>query len=72
MVAITYGVATPVRVVSEKRKNFLARCYEALVEARMHQAEREIKLHRHLLPADYALAGDKITSRNEDSLPFVR
>ncbi len=72
MAAITYGVATPVRVASEKRKNFLVRCYEALVEARMHQAEREIKLYHHLLPADYEIAGDKITSRNEDSLPFMR
>ena len=32
------------------RKSLLARFYDALVEARMRQAMRELAMHRHLLP----------------------
>ena len=33
-------------------KSFLARFYDALIEARMRQAMRELELHRHLLSKD--------------------
>jgi hypothetical protein len=32
------------------RKGILARFYDALIEARMRQAMRELALHRHLMP----------------------
>jgi hypothetical protein len=36
------------------RKSLLARFYDALIEARMRQAMRELALHRHLLPENSA------------------
>ena len=32
------------------RKGLLARFYDALIEARMRQAMRELAIHRHLMP----------------------
>ena len=77
MAAITYGThgATAEKKVSTtaaKKPGFWARTWNNLVEARMRQAEREIRMYRHLLPADYEFAGNKIGAKNEDQLPFVR
>ena len=77
MAAITYGThgATAEKKISKtsaKTPGFWSRLSAAFVEARMRQAEREIRLHRHLLPADYEIAGNKIGYKNEDQLPFVR
>ena len=78
MTTITYGAATATRTApaipaaAPKRKSFLVRFYEAFTQAQMRRAEREIRMHRHLLPADFELAGHKLTRKNEDSLPFVR
>jgi hypothetical protein len=77
MAAITYGThgATAAKKISEtsaKKAGLFARFWGAIVEARMRQAEREIRMYKHLLPADYEFAGNKIGSKNEDSLPFVR
>ncbi len=79
MTTITYGAATATRTApaaptapAPKRKSFLARFFEAFTEAQMRRAEREIRMHRHLLPADFELAANKLTRKNEDSLPFVR
>lgn len=54
------------------RKGWFRRLLIVLAESRMRQAEREIARHRHLLPAELEIAGDKISYRNEDELPFVR
>lgn len=72
MVAVTYtrDVAAPVAVESEKRKGFFARVLTALMQARMQAAEREIRLHRHLLPGQLERSGDRLTARSEESLPF--
>ena len=53
MVAVTYGSA-PVTAASRakvqpKGKGFFARFWDALIEARMQQAHREIAMHQHLL-----------------------
>jgi hypothetical protein len=37
----------------------------------MQQAEREIALHRHLLPAQFESAAERL-ARGEKDLPFVR
>jgi len=72
MVAVTYTreIASPVAVESPKRKGFFARVMQALVASRMQAAEREIRLHRHLLPGQLESAGDRLTQRNEEALPF--
>jgi hypothetical protein len=70
--AITYDAVAAGIAASPARKSFLRRFLNAFVEARMRQAEREIALHRHLLPADYELSGGKLTERSEDQLPFIR
>jgi hypothetical protein len=53
-------------------KGLLGRLYDALVEARMRQAMREIAMHRHLVP-DHILenAGYKATLTNDGALPFT-
>ena len=44
-------------------KSLLARFFDAMVEARMRQAMRELALHRHLLPENSAeQAGSAFTS----------
>ncbi len=44
--------ATPKAATS--RKGMLARFFDAMVEARMRQAMRELAMHRHLLPESSA------------------
>jgi hypothetical protein len=77
MAAVTYGAHTAVetakpRAATTKGKSALVRFFEAIADARLRQAEREIAMHRHLLPADFEIAGHKINERSEDTLPFVR
>ena len=66
------------------KKGLLARFYNALVEARMRQAMRELAMHRHLLPQDEVKLGEavpqdevkragyKATYADAGLLPFVR
>ncbi len=75
MAAVTYGAHTAVETAKpavKKGKGAFARFIEAVADARLRQAQREIAMHRHLLPADFEIAGHKITDRSEDSLPFAR
>ena len=72
MAAITYGVSAPVAEAPAKRKSIWLRIFDAIVEARMRQVQREMAAYRHLMPLELELAGDKITGKNESSLPFVR
>lgn len=72
MVAVTYGTArtlTSSRATKAqpKGKGFFARLYEAMIEARMQQAYREIGLHRQLS----AWEGDVEPVENKE-LPFGR
>jgi len=75
MTAITYGAQGRVEAPAKaapKGKSLLRRLYDAMIEARMHQAERELSMYRHLLPGEFEIAGYKVNPKNEDSLPFVR
>ena len=78
MTTITYGTVTAERTApaipasAPKRKSWLRRFFDAFTAAQMRRAEREIRMHRHLLPADFELAGHKLNRKSEDSLPFVR
>jgi hypothetical protein len=77
MVAVTFGgarVAAPSAVgvkPAKKGQSFLARVYDAICEAQMKRAERELALHRHMLPPDFKLERSdwSRTSRKEDE-PF--
>ena len=55
------------------RKSLLRRFYDALVEARMRQAMREIAMHSHLVP-DHILksTGYEASLANDGGLPFTR
>lgn len=53
MTTATLRLSTPMTgTASAPRKGFWARFYAALLEARMQQAMRELRLHRHLMPDD--------------------
>ena len=70
MVAVTYGSA-PVTAASRanvqpKGKGFFARFWDALIEARMRRAYREIALYQHLLGKQL------VTPVERDELPFGR
>jgi hypothetical protein len=54
-----------------RRRGWFARALAALHESRMRAAEQVIARHRHLLPADFELAGNRLTARSENQLPFA-
>ena len=81
MAAITYGsqasahgatVQKSIPQTSAPKAGFFNRLWTAMIEARMRQAMNEIRMHQHLLPAEYEISGNKISYKNEDQLPFVR
>jgi hypothetical protein len=76
MTAVTIGHATAtvqgVQATSAKPKSSIfARAWKAFVASRMQQAEREIALHRHLLPTELQDFDNRL-ARSEKDLPFVR
>lgn len=50
MTTAAYTGPLPTAERAAPTKGVLARFYDALIEARMRQAIRELELHRHLLP----------------------
>jgi len=80
MVAVTYGVARvptaePVAKVARAqaaapRKSWFARFMAALIEARMQQARREIRLHTGLLPYTLDERGNRLIKTNSGDMPF--
>jgi hypothetical protein len=74
MVAVTYNSARVVTVApasaktsTPAKKGFFARFMDALMEARLRQAEREIEMHRHLFHWNH---DPNTVDQNE--LPFGR
>ncbi len=55
-----------------RRHGWFAKFIALLQESRLRSARAEIARHRHLLPAEFELAGNLLNARNEDQLPFVR
>jgi hypothetical protein len=55
-----------------RRRGWLARFLAAVQESRMRTARAEIARHRHLLPDEFELAGNRLDARNEHQLPFMR
>ena len=54
-----------------RRRGWLARFIAAVQESRMRTARAEIARHRHLLPAEFEVAGSRLDARSEPQLPFV-
>jgi hypothetical protein len=77
MTAATLPLSTPLpearTVTRSLKKGLFARFVDAMIEARMRQAMREIAHRRHLLP-DHMLkaAGYETTLSNDGALPFTR
>ena len=74
MTTATLRLSTP---LAEARpapaKGFFTRFFEAILEARMRSAMREIEHHRHLLPEHLLKGAGYRASANDDSaLPFTR
>jgi hypothetical protein len=58
---------------AERKPGFFARLFDALAEARMRQAVRELAMHRHLVPEDLLKKYGYTATLNDDSkLPFTR
>jgi len=53
------------------RRGWLARFFLLVQESRMRSARAEIARHRHLLPVEFELAGDRLDARSEHQLPFA-
>lgn len=58
---------------SAPRRGWFARFYDAMVEARMRQAVRELAMHRHLVPEDMLKKyGYTATASDDSALPLTR
>jgi hypothetical protein len=72
MSTLTLGLSPSAVARRKHRKSWFARFVMALQESRMRKAREIVLQHRHLLPADFELAGDRLDARSEDQLPFIR
>jgi hypothetical protein len=69
---VTHWTAIELLASRPARKSFFARFLEAMKQARMLQAQREIARYRHLLPSELEEAGMFLSPRSEKDLPFIR
>jgi hypothetical protein len=76
MVAVTYGVARVPKAArktarkADARKTWLARIMDALIEARMQQARREIARHIFLLPYSLDDRRNRLVKTGSKQMPF--
>lgn len=76
MVAVTLGVArvrdaaSPDAAQAAPRKGLWTRFIEALIELRLRQAQREIRMHTRLLPYSFDDAGDRLVKSKPGDMPF--
>jgi hypothetical protein len=54
-----------------RRKGWLAQFFALVQESRTRSARAELARHRHLLPAEFELAGNRLDARSEHRLPFM-
>ena len=55
------------------KRSLLARFFDAMAEARMRQAVRELAMHRHLVPEDLLKKyGYTATLADDSAYPFTR
>lgn len=55
-----------------RRRGWFARFTAAVEASHGRAAKVELARHRHLLPAQFELAGDRLDARSEHQHPFVR
>ena len=74
MTTATFHLSTPLgEARREPRRGMFARFYNALLEARMRQAMRELAMHQHLIPQDVVKEAGYVPTQTTDGvLPFVR
>ena len=74
MTAATFHTRTAVPETHIERKpGFLARFVEAMMEARLRAAMRELNRHRHLVPQDLLKkSGYTATVTDDGRFPFTR
>ena len=78
MNALTYDLrsaatAKTADTPAKPEKSLFARFFDALIEARMREAERQIRQHIQFVPDEVlAKAGYKATYRDAAKLPFVK
>jgi hypothetical protein len=78
MATLTYDLGVAAGTVktaapAAPQKGFWKRLLDALIEARMREAERQIRMHLHLIPESVlAENGFKATYKDADKLPFVK
>ncbi len=80
MVAVTYNVArisaaeaaakSSRAAPAAPQKSWFARLFDAMVEARMAQAERQIRMHIHLLPYTLDERGNRLVKTRTGDMPF--
>ena len=74
MTAATFHTATALpEGRTERKPGFLARLFDAMAEARMRQAVRELAMHRSLVPEDLLKKyGYTATLQDNSAYPFTR
>ena len=79
MNALTYEMRSAAAAVAASKpvapaaKSIWLRLWDAMIESRMRQAEREIRQHIHLVPADVlAQSGFAANYKDAAKLPFVK
>jgi hypothetical protein len=82
MVALTYGdarvsgvdtapkAATRTAIAAAPRKPWLSRLFDAMIEARMQQARREIKMYTGLMPYTVDAQGNRKLKTETHDMPF--
>jgi len=80
MVAVTFGVARVAAVkaapktaraqTAAPRKRWYVRLFDALIEARMEQARREIRMHTRFLPYTFDERGNRLVKTETGNMPF--
>ena len=74
MTAATFHTPTALpEARSEQKPGFFARLFDAMAEARMRQAARELAIYRHLVPEDLLKEHGYMATVSDDSAyPFTR
>lgn len=77
MATLTYDLgaaAGPLKTAAPAaKKGFWARALDALIEARMREADRQVRQYLHLVPEDVLKqSGFAATYKDADKLPFVK
>jgi len=74
MTAATFDARTAIpEPRTERKPGFWARLFDAMAEARLRAAIRELNRHRHLVPEDLLKkSGYTATVDDDRSMPFTR